>query len=368
MKILLTNGRLARRGGTELYIRDVALGLQKRGHVPFIYSPTLGEVAKELRAAVIPVVDDLKKLSIVPDIIHGQHHMEIMTALLHFGGVPAVYFCHGWIPWEEAAPRFPRILRYVAVDHACRDRLLIEHGIPEERVRVLLNFVDLGRFKPRGPLPPRPKRALIFSNYASENGYVPMVREACAEAGITLDVIGEKMNNASTEPEKILGEYDLVFAKGRAAIEAMAVGTAVLLCDMGRVGPMVTSAELDTLRPVNFGIRARQEPINKPALRREISRYNAQDAALVSKRLRESAGHEKVIDEIVSLYQEVIEENKTRGAQDPALEARAAAEYLRELSPRLKEYEALKKTRSVLLSDLLLRVPVAGSWLKNRLR
>ena len=94
MKILLTNGRFARRGGTELYLKDVALGLQKRGHMPFIYSPTLGEVAKELRAAVIPVVDDLKKLSVVPDVIHGQHHMEAMTALLHFSGVPAVYFCH----------------------------------------------------------------------------------------------------------------------------------------------------------------------------------------------------------------------------------------------------------------------------------
>ncbi|HXV18852.1 MAG TPA: glycosyltransferase, partial [Candidatus Omnitrophota bacterium] len=341
MKILLTNGRLARRGGTELYLKDVALGLQKRGHMPFVYSPTLGEIAKELRSAVIPVVDDLKKLSVVPDVIHGQHHMETMTALLHFGGVPAVYVCHGWIPWEEGAPRFPRILRYIAVDHACRERLLFEHGIPEDRIKVLFNFVDLERFKPREPLPSRPKRALIFSNYASKNGYVPIVREACSQAGLTLDIVGEQINNSSSEPEKILGQYDLVFAKGRAAIEAVAVGTAVILCDMGKVGPMVTAAELDTLRPVNFGIRARQEPINKAALLREIGRYNAEDAALASKRLRASAGHNDVIDELVSIYEEVIGENNTRGAQDPALEARAAAEYLRELSPRLKEYEAL---------------------------
>src|SRR2546430_4332475 len=32
-------------------------------------------------------------------------------------------FCHGWLPWEETPPHFPRILRYVAVDHTCRDRL-----------------------------------------------------------------------------------------------------------------------------------------------------------------------------------------------------------------------------------------------------
>ncbi len=365
MKILFTNNDFSLRAGTQLYIRDVALALLKRGHSPFVYSPTLGEVAEELKAATIPVVSDLSALSVVPDVIHGQHHLETMTALLHFPEVPAVYFCHGWIPWEEAPPRFPRILRYVAVDHACRDRLIYENGIAEEQVRVLLNFVDLDRFKPRGPLPPRPKRALLFSNYAGGNGYAPLVRQACQKSGIELDVVGFRAGNASREPEKILGNYDLVFAKARAALEAMASGAAVVLCDMGKIGPMVTSAEFDALRPANFGIRARQEPISLNALLREIGRYDAADAGLVSQKIRETAGLDPVVDEIVSIYRDVIEERSRSGPGDPLAEKRAAAAYLRWLSPTFKQAEAFEKIPPILLFyHLLLRAPVLGSWLR----
>ena len=176
MRILITNNTLAARAGSELYVRDLAIGLLDRGHTPIAYSTILGEVAEEIRAATIPVVDRLDSLGAPPDVIHGQHHLDTMTALLHFPGVPAVYFCHGWLPWEELPPRFPRILQYVAVDFTCRDRLVLEEGIPEHRTRVLLNFVDLDRFKPRGPLPLRPRRALILSNSATEQNFLITVR------------------------------------------------------------------------------------------------------------------------------------------------------------------------------------------------
>ncbi len=153
LKVLFTNNTLASRCGSELYVRDVALGLLERGHTPLAYSTVLGEVAEELRRATAPVVQDLAAIASPPDIIHGQHHLETMTALLHFPHVPAVFFCHGWTPWEEMPPRFPRIFRYVAVDELCRERLVYESGIAENRVEVLLNFVDLRRFQPRAPLP-----------------------------------------------------------------------------------------------------------------------------------------------------------------------------------------------------------------------
>jgi Glycosyltransferase Family 4 len=166
-------------GNSELYVRDVALALLERGHSPIAYSSLLGEVAEELRAATVPVIDRLDALAVAPDLIHGHHHLETMTALLHFPNVPALSFCHGWLPWEEMPPKFSRISRYVAVDQTCRDRLILEHAIPEQRVRLLLNFVDLKRFKPRAALPQKPKRALVFSNYASEENILPTIRAAC---------------------------------------------------------------------------------------------------------------------------------------------------------------------------------------------
>ncbi|HEX9942364.1 MAG TPA: glycosyltransferase family 4 protein [Thermoanaerobaculia bacterium] len=151
MRVLLTNRSLVFRAGSELYLSELAGRLLARGHSPIAYSPRLGPVAEALRAATIPVVDRLDAIGEPPDLIHGQHHLETLTALLHFSGVPAVHVCHGWVPWEEVPPRFPRILRYVAVDFTTRERLVSEQGIPPERVEVILNFVDLERFRPRDP-------------------------------------------------------------------------------------------------------------------------------------------------------------------------------------------------------------------------
>jgi hypothetical protein len=343
--VLITNNTLANRAGSELYVRDIATALLKRGHTPIAFSTVLGDVARELREATIPVIESLDALTTPPDIIHGQHHVETMMALLHFPRTPAIYFCHGWIPWEEAPPRFPRILRYVAVDYTCRDRLVLENAIPGESVRVLLNFVDLERFKPRSPLPSRPERALIFSNEANEHTHVRDVRDACERAGIALDVMGLTSGNASTEPEKVLGNYDIVFAKARSALEAMSVGAAVVLCDASGLGPMVTTRELDRLRPLNFGIRTLSESINVDAIVREISNYDAGDAALVSQRIRATAGRDTVIDELLSLYEEVIVEHTAAGRSDWGTECRAAADYLRWLAPRLKENDRLKGER-----------------------
>ena len=350
LTVLITNNTLNNRAGSELYLRDIAVALLKRGHKPVAFSTVLGDVARELRKATIPVIDNLDALATPPDIIHGQHHVETMMALLRFPDTPAVYFCHGWLPWEEAPPHFPRIMSYVAVDDTCRDRLVFENAIPEDRIRVLLNFVDLEKFKPRGPLPARPKRALIFSNEVSELTNVEVVREACGRAGVELDLIGLNSGNACKEPEDVLGSFDIVFAKGRSALEAMAVGAAVVLYDVNAAGSMVTTCDLDRLRRLNFGIRALREPISLAVLEREIARYDANDADRVSQRIRATAGRDAVVDDILSLYQQA-REQFGKMDRDPVAELRAASDYLRGLSPLLKQSDALNRERDRIQSE-----------------
>lgn len=360
LRVLVTNNSLARRAGTELYTRDLALGLLERGHTPIVFSTISGEVAQELRAATVAVISDLNALAVAPDVIHGQHHMEAMMALLHFPRVPAVHFCHGWLPWQESPPHFPRILRYVAVDYTCRDRLILESGIPEEKVRVLLNFVDLERFKPRAPLPPRPARGLLFSNYANQETHLRVVREAAAHTGIDLDVVGFGVGNPCADPEKLLSGYDIVFAKARAALEALAVGTAVVLCDASGMGSMVTSGELERLRALNFGVRALREPLDAARLVREIERYDPVDAAEVSRKVRASAGRDAVLDELIDLYEEVIAEYESRPDRedDARAEGRAAAMYLRGLKSELIAHSAA----SMRLRERVRGIPFVGKF------
>jgi hypothetical protein len=343
----------------------LARSLLRRGHTPIVYSPQLGQTAHELREATVPVVDNLDAISSPPDLIHGQHHVETMVALLRFPNTPAVFFCHGWLPWEETPPKHPRILHYVAVDDTCRDRLLWEHAAPEQRVSVILNSVETEQFLPRSPLPARPARALVFSNGGTHIG---AVREACLRSQLTLDVIGADSGNVALRPQDVLGQYDIVFAKARCALEALAVGSAVVLCDTVGVGPMVTTSEVDQLRRVNFGVRALRGSVDPDVLEREIARYDPQDAAEVSRRIRETAGREKSIDQIVALYYDVVSEFET-WKRDLDAEARAEATYLQELAIHDEaQRNALLNSQTFRLRERLLNLPLVGTLVRSLAR
>jgi hypothetical protein len=343
LKILITNLRLEGWTGTELFVRDIARGLLKAGHTPIIYSPRLGNLAAEIRKATVPVVEDLSQLATPPDIIHGQHANETLTALLHFGHAPALYFCHDWYFPEDYPPRFPRILRYVAVDDQCYDKLVYECGVPEERVQVVGQFVDLERFAPRAMLPDRPRRAMVLCNHTKDNEHLKAAREACARRGLILDVYGAGVGNTCPRPEEVLREYDVVFAKGRAALEAAAVGAAVVVYWWRRLGPMVKSCDLDRLRTSGFGIRSMGPQLTPEEFGRGIERaledYDAADAAEVSRRVRAGAGRDAAIGELLSLYEEVIAEYATMPS-DREVEGRAAAAHVRDISLRSSQQRA----------------------------
>lgn len=344
---------------------ELATSLLRRGHTPIVYSPQLGPTARELRDATVPVIDNLEALSTPPDLIHGQHHVETMAALLRFPNTPAVFFCHGWLPWEETPPKHPRILHFVAVDDTCRDRLVCESGVEEERVSVILNSVDVDQFLQRAPLPSKPARALVFSNGAA---HVDAVREACRRTQLTLDVIGAEAGSISTRPQDLLGQYDIVFAKARCALEALAVGSAVVLCDTVGVGPMVTTGEVDQLRRLNFGVRALQADVDPDVLEKEIARYDAVDAAEVSRRVRNGAGREAAIDQILTLYDDVVSEFEVT-SRDADAEARAEAVYLQQLALHLEQQRnVLLNSQTFRLRQRLVNLPIVGPLFRSLAR
>jgi len=369
IRVLITNHTLASRSGTETYVRDLALGLLRRNHQPVVYSPELGPIARELRHATVPVVDRIDQLGSRPDIIHGNDGPGLISALLHFPGVPAAFFCHSWSERPSQPPLFPRILRYVAVDELCRDRVTAENGVPDDRVRVLLNAVDLERFQPRPPLPERPRRALMYRATPTERSYVATLEAACRRAGVELDV----GRGGEATPELLLRNYDLVFAKARCALEALAVGTAVVLCDVVGSGPMVTAQELNDLRRLNLGRRTLRAPVDADLLSEQIARYDPHDAAVVSSRIRETASRDALVDEILDLYREIADEYSggTDGDLLPLEEARAAAAYIRDLNLAAKrevqlEFSLALRTRLRRRAGIAGRLMSAGRWARAR--
>jgi glycosyl transferase family 4 len=338
LRVLITNVSLWYRSGTELYTRDLAIGLARRGHSPVVYSTQLGTVADELRRATVPVVDDLAAIGVTPDVIHAHHTLETMAAGLRFPATPALFVCHDAKAWHDTPPPLPQIRHWVAVDRACHDRLTLQHGIPEDRVRLLPNAVDLNRFRPRKPLPDRPGRALLFSNYAGE-AMLQEVQAACAARSITLDTLGHFLGDKHEAPETVLPQYDLVFAKGRSALEAAAVGAAVIVCDPRGCGPLVTTDRLEEFR---FSGRMLGDPVRCDTLLSRIDQYDPHDAGEVARRVRAECNLEGLLDRLESLYREVMEEAAPPPSADELLECAAegyrwwAASWLR----LLKEHAA----------------------------
>ncbi|WP_266158355.1 glycosyltransferase [Dyella silvatica] len=349
---MITNNTLDARAGSELYVRDIALALLKRGHQPIAYSSVLGTVANELRAATVPVVDDLAAIALAPDIIHGQHHLDAMAAMLHFPDTPAIYFCHGWIPWEEMAPAYPTIRHYIAVDDLCVERLHSTHGIDPNRIRVIRNFVDLQRFKLRDELPAKARRALIFSNYVGEGDILLNLRQACAERGIELDQIGLATGRGEQHPERVLGQYDIVFAKARCALEALACGTAVIACDAAGLGEMVTPRNYENMRRLNFGIRCLRNAHSAEAIGKELDRYNAAQSREVSLRIRAEANIEDAIDLLLSTYQEAL--------ADPVESPLSKEAYLRPASRYLSQVASAIKARAPTTARALIEAEAAS--------
>lgn len=360
MRVLLTTCSLVASGGVEMHLLDLARGLLRRRCEAVVYAPKLGAFAARLRDLSVPVVDDLAHLHTTPDVVHGHYGPSLMAALLRYPTTPGVQTCHGWDWRGDVPPNLPRVLRRLAVDAVCRDRLVCGFGVPEEDVQVLFNGVDLARFAPRPKLPTTPRRAVVFSNYQTHRTVEPIVT-ACGRAGVAVDLVGRRFGADCVQPECLLSDYDLVFAKGRCAWEALATGCAVVVADTTGLGPLVTSAELPALRLCNFGKRLMVDPLTVELVGEQIARYDAADAACVSRQVRRENSLELLLDQLHSIYSEVIAEHQTAPAAaggDDFLLAAYAERLCRELAvdePRAVSRSRLIRKRIEARADRLVR-------------
>jgi hypothetical protein len=362
-RVLIATLAMTTASGTVTYTRDLALALLRHGWTPIVYTSALGPQADVLRNATVSVVTDPAQLGTPPDVIHGHHVLETLGAMARFPNVPALFVCHDSLSWHSIPPRMPGLRAYVAVDRNCRDRMAFEHGIPAESIRVLTNPVDLERFRRREPLPPKPRRALVFSNLAMENTFVAPIRAACAERGIEVDVIGLWSGRAVDHPEEVLPRYDLVFGKARCALEAAASGAAVIVCDARGMAGMLTRERVEALRLLNLGARTLQVPATRENLLREIDRYDPADAAAVTDHIRASNSSDLIAGQFVELYDELLAEPVEAAAAND-LEA-ISANLVRtgqQLYSQLAAHNARQETLLKVLNSRVLGAPLRLAW------
>ena len=176
----------------------------------------------------------------------------------------------------------------------------------------------------------------MFSNDARESSTPPAIRTACEAESITLDVAGAGSGRVLDRPEDALGNYDLVFARARAALEAMAVGTAVITLRLRGAWRLRQPRPVRRVAPTQFRLRCLRRALEPDAIRGEIRAYDPAAAAAVSRRVRCEAGLDRAMQRIVKIYLQVLDEWQAQPANDPFKESAATAEYLRQLESRVK--------------------------------
>jgi len=160
-------------------------------------------------------------------------------------------------------------------------------------------------------------------------------------------VVGRAAGNASAAPEALMRDYEVVFAKGRTVLEALAVGCAVVLADSAGAGPLVTRDNYKRLRARNFGIRELAHAHDVAWYGSQIAEYCPGAAADVSARVRAEAGLEPAVDRLIEIYAAAM--TSPPGPGEPS---RAAAVHCSRIARPLKEAHTAELRIRRLTSEL----------------
>ena len=348
MKLLLTNDELHEvNGGTQLFIGELARELLNRGHEIAVYTWLAGSLADQMRANGVRVVQSPKDCGFTPDLIHGQQHLSTMAALAAFPGVPVLYHCHGYSPWQEQPPVHPRIVRYVSMSLSLVPWIAETVGRKKEEILVILNSVNLARFQHVRTPRTTPQRALLFGNSPLPGELLSRLRQACHHCGLVLDFAGKPFDNPIASPEEVLPTYDIVFAAGRSALEALASGCAVIPCTAHGCSAMVMPDEVARWRAMNFISPKRNLLPSIQSISKIIRSYHPTAAAAVTENIREICDFRLTCNLLETSYQKSLADWNASPCSADA-EATAFSHYLSTLGPYVKgageRFAALRET------------------------
>jgi hypothetical protein len=332
LKILLTNQSLAVRAGREPFMRDLARELQGRGHLVFAFSSDPARQERLLERDIIAVATDLEHLPFRPDIIHAQHPLDALTALTALPNVPAIYHDHG-LPWQ--LPLHPRLYHYLTAAATQRDHYLAQGTIASERIHFWPTPVDGRRFQQQRELPASPQRILVQNCHFDAGGItMKRVREAATRLGLDLEVAGHEFGHGNQEAETLLPQYDVVFASGQLAAEALACGCAVVINGAAGTGRMVNASNLDHFLNNYFTLTSDHVCTSFWEWEHALQSYQPSEAPTLAESIRTTLALEPAVDRLLDIYTQVITEHQAANVE-PANELIALSNYLRQTSPEI---------------------------------
>jgi hypothetical protein len=273
MRFVLANRLLDHAGGTEVHLLTLAVHLQGLGHEVVLYSPQLGPFSDHARHRGVAVVGQLREL---PDDCHVVLSQDTLVAYDLAKLYPAAFHAFrvcGDVFDFQLPPQLAGIVdlvvvlsdRYARLAHAC------QASPPVLRLRMP---IDADRLVPVAPIRALPRRAALLGNYDERQ---QLVRGAWGPRGVEVVRIGGPEQRYDLADA--LADVDIVVAKGRAALDAMACGRAVYVFDVLGGDGWVTPASYAALEADNFAGQATDRVIDSAQLEADLAHYHQQMGA-----------------------------------------------------------------------------------------
>jgi hypothetical protein len=268
VRFVLGNRLLDRAGGTEIHLLTLAEQLQQLGHEVCLYSPVLGPFSEHVRSRGIEVTDALRELPERCDAVLSQDTIVLYELARRYPAAFHAYRICGDTYDFQMPPQLPGVVDLIVV--VCdRHARLARACAAEAPVLQLRTPVDAARLVPVAPLRERPARAVLLGNYLERDA---LVREAWAPHGIEVMRIGGP--HQRYDLAAALADADIVVAKARAALDAMACGRAVYVFDVLGGDGWVTPDTYALFEADQFAGRATGRVIGLSDLERDLADYD----------------------------------------------------------------------------------------------
>lgn len=268
MRFVLGNRLLDRAGGTEVHLLTLGLQLRRLGHEVCVYSPELGPFTEHVREHGLEVVDDLGVLPLECDVVLSQDTLVVYDLAERYPSAFHVFrVCGDTYDFQFPPPlygvvdlivalsdRYQRLARACAVD------------VPVLRLRVP---IDSDRLAPVASIRVRPRRAVLLGNYPDRD---ELVRDAWERRGVEVRRIGG--SEQRYDIRRALSDADIVVAKSRAALDAMACGRAVYVYDVFGGDGWVTPSSYAVLESDHFAGQATDRVIGVAELEADLAGYD----------------------------------------------------------------------------------------------
>jgi hypothetical protein len=269
VRFVLGNRLMDHAGGTETHLVTLGAELLRLGHEVVIYSPELGPFADYARRRGIDVVDELRELPDECDVVFAQDGLVVYDLAARYPGALTVFRICGDVYDFQSPPQVEGVVDLVVVlsDRYARLAQACAVQAPLLRLRVP---IDVDRLVPVGAIRSRPRRAVILGNYPDR---VQVVREAWGRRGVEVSRVGGEQQRYDIAAA--LESADIVVAKSRAALDAMACGRAVYVYDTFGGDGWVTPETYAALEQDSFAGQATDRVIGAAELEQDLGDYHS---------------------------------------------------------------------------------------------